>query len=1146
MPLPASVLAAARHNEKVRQRRLSRGAGSRISRGEVSFSLDQPAPSAIVMQPWAEQKQAESERVTQLVMAQVKERGIELQLGEGANSLKGSYQMLPFSYRAQVRLIPIDEQHSGRTDEEETRFIGLFISDQVAAAHAAMYALENLVGSSRPRWTWDMRTRLIAAYAHQKHLLPSSDVAAADAPWSWPCGFWDAVAASAATGLTGTQCHHVLRRFGSASSWSQDELTRLMLLGACESRRLATASTEQQQLGDDRVSGDDDDDDDDDDDEFPDGGEGLSSVAPPLSRADANSPQDSAMPSFGWSESGSLISCDALGVPLRVPPAASRPAVELVVNLETLGDRELHREGWKWRANYALPKLRAYVSVNGTPVDAVLHGGASPLSVIVSAGTLRDDGRSMADAGLTGDCQRQVVRGEAAFSSLFFKETSKKRGNRPFHIVVTVLAPADHPLAIAALQQQRVATIATADGEGDAAFGAGPLGPMERTHGMVALACVRSSASLWVMPTGWCRPTGAKRLSNAPLPHFIRMLGRRPAGDVIPPQWWSQCVRLFPGRDYKELSGRYRDTLRLVRPPLRCGSTQQLGFDWPDPMLWPRAPERPPGLPQRAVETLAYLFPTHSPVSCLQADMTIRCAQHQARAAADYTTARLDVTENGDNASAATARALTPIDVTDGHKELVNQLHTHIASIGSTQRAVAGRMGVSMSELSNWINSVRMGRVASERMDAKVASFLANSIPSATPSATGDADGTQSAAAPAPPALPTRLSTSDAVIDAMFGVGFAAQGWRVAPSPLSSRVSLPEDASDVYSWTFSSPTGATFSTLQSARIAAGLDSPVPEPRFFCSAPMCSSSYPRLSSLRRHCRIEHGPWYAGTQSGHASSYCYLGTVPEDGLDEDSASGCRLGCGQVFTRGPARASHEKVCQGVPVEGGVSGPRPFEPSRKAVAAAIGPKSVARKPLAPIADNIGLEQRGDPVHARALKRSRLDPPPLSPRPTPKPTLPSRPEQPELPQLPQPSQPTHRATSAPAGKGIGKRPASFATPDPSAAKRQTIPSPPAQQMPLQPMLAAPPAPRCLWQEGDRVIVAPCCLGQIDSVDAERVWVRFDDCTEPKRLQGYWIAPISTETRARQRRGPDLTSLSPVSTGRPSRNGRSSLSARIV
>ena len=81
------------------------------------------------------------------------------------------------------------------------------------------------------------------------------------------------------------------------------------------------------------------------------------------------------------------------------------------------------------------------------PLAAV---GEPPVFVVVSAGTLRDTsngGVGLYDQGLSGDRQKRLIAGEASFSSLLFQTTSFNCGNRPFHLVVSVLAPASHPLA---------------------------------------------------------------------------------------------------------------------------------------------------------------------------------------------------------------------------------------------------------------------------------------------------------------------------------------------------------------------------------------------------------------------------------------------------------------------------------------------------------------------------------------------------------------------------------------------------------------------------------------------------------------------------------------------------------------------------
>ena len=120
---------------------------------------------------------------------------------------------------------------------------------------------------------------------------------------------------------------------------------------------------------------------------------------------------------------------------------------------------------------------------NGKPVGGPYAksgpspGGEPPVYVVVSAGTLRDgsDGIGLYDRGLggvtaaansspssnthpgpgpspgpdpnPGECQRRLMLGQTTFSSLLFKHTSFNCDSRPFHLVVTVLAPSHHPLA---------------------------------------------------------------------------------------------------------------------------------------------------------------------------------------------------------------------------------------------------------------------------------------------------------------------------------------------------------------------------------------------------------------------------------------------------------------------------------------------------------------------------------------------------------------------------------------------------------------------------------------------------------------------------------------------------------------------------
>ena len=115
------------------------------------------------------------------------------------------------------------------------------------------------------------------------------------------------------------------------------------------------------------------------------------------------------------------------------------------------------------------------MSCNGQPVGQWdpwidnINGtlGEPPVYVVVSTGTLREGsgGIGLYDQGLGGECQKRLIAGETTFSSLLFQNTSFNCGGRPFHLVVSVLAPPSHPLAIAAL----------ANGEVPAPTGLAPL-----------------------------------------------------------------------------------------------------------------------------------------------------------------------------------------------------------------------------------------------------------------------------------------------------------------------------------------------------------------------------------------------------------------------------------------------------------------------------------------------------------------------------------------------------------------------------------------------------------------------------------------------------------------------------------------------
>ena len=88
------------------------------------------------------------------------------------------------------------------------------------------------------------------------------------------------------------------------------------------------------------------------------------------------------------------------------------------------------------------------------------------------------EGPSLHDQGLGGECQRRLVDGTATFSSLLFQHTSFNCGNRPFHLVLTLLRGAP------------VVTAEPADGGGSP----GAMGSQRQpARAMVALATALSN-----------------------------------------------------------------------------------------------------------------------------------------------------------------------------------------------------------------------------------------------------------------------------------------------------------------------------------------------------------------------------------------------------------------------------------------------------------------------------------------------------------------------------------------------------------------------------------------------------------------------------------------------------------------------------
>ena len=161
---------------------------------------------------------------------------------------------------------------------------------------------------------------------------------------------------------------------------------------------------------------------------------------------------------FTWSECHNLAIPDTAGLPVRKPVVW--PAVRLQVQLQLPLLYWAERQRWMWHKKWTLPKMHMRVTCDGKPVGGVaLPGGEPPVYVLVSAGTIPEGGEgtggyttpngvSMYDQGLGGECQRRLVTGKTTVSSLLFQNTSFNCGNRPFRLVVTVLAPAHHPLAV--------------------------------------------------------------------------------------------------------------------------------------------------------------------------------------------------------------------------------------------------------------------------------------------------------------------------------------------------------------------------------------------------------------------------------------------------------------------------------------------------------------------------------------------------------------------------------------------------------------------------------------------------------------------------------------------------------------------------
>ena len=214
--------------------------------------------------------------------------------------------------------------------------------------------------------------------------------------------------------------------------------------------------------------------------------ESVSSMASQQSQPPESEPNgNDQTPNFRWGACRNLIATDAAGVLVRQPTIW--PAVQLQVQLQLPLLYWAERRRWMWHKKWTLPKLHVLVSCDGKPVGGgYMFPGEPPVYAVVSAGTLRDgsegEGGTLYDQGLGGECQRRLVAGETTFSSLLFRHTSFNCGNRPFHLVVAVHAPAHHPLAVAALRRGEATLLPNTAADG---------APSQQQ--MVSLACSCSS-----------------------------------------------------------------------------------------------------------------------------------------------------------------------------------------------------------------------------------------------------------------------------------------------------------------------------------------------------------------------------------------------------------------------------------------------------------------------------------------------------------------------------------------------------------------------------------------------------------------------------------------------------------------------------
>jgi hypothetical protein len=154
-----------------------------------------------------------------------------------------------------------------------------------------------------------------------------------------------------------------------------------------------------------------------------------------------------------WTTCGSLFSVDPiLGLPIVSAPELSAPELcmgtthlpQLDVHIDVHMDVQMRgsllywngRRHWMWHKKWCIPDILIRISRDARRPDT----STERLFVIASAGTIVEGRHGLHDVGLGGVCWRRVLGGEALFNRLSFTTTSYKCGNRPFHLVFTLVA----------------------------------------------------------------------------------------------------------------------------------------------------------------------------------------------------------------------------------------------------------------------------------------------------------------------------------------------------------------------------------------------------------------------------------------------------------------------------------------------------------------------------------------------------------------------------------------------------------------------------------------------------------------------------------------------------------------------------------